>query len=289
MMLSGLEQENVLKSLASGNLDIVVNDKILGMSIDVPSKYLSFNSQGILLVSKSFGSLSQSVGNQVVVQFYVNHVGYCFDSILQDSSMGLAVVVPKKINRVKSKTFSKPQSFMAKLFYLDENEKPVTIPCSVPETCSLLTRPAWDDVPARLQDECRMLMTRLVNERKQEGNSSIGNGMHLISVVGFLCDPEAKKTLGSVQGTQPPLDLIYIDGEKIILGKRKYAHELELESDYTLALDIILSAFLTRSIQLECTVSDIYSTSSDPVCYLCRITKIKAEDERFISERMKVL
>ena len=71
-MLSGLEQENVLKSLASGSLDIVVKDKILGMNIDVPANYLSFNPQGILLVSKSFGSLSQTVGNQIVVQFYVN-------------------------------------------------------------------------------------------------------------------------------------------------------------------------------------------------------------------------
>ena len=80
----------------------------------------SNNSQGIVLVSKSFGSISQSVGNQVVVQFYVNQVGYCFDTTLQDSSMGLALVIPKKINRVKSCALTKPQSFRARLFYLDE-------------------------------------------------------------------------------------------------------------------------------------------------------------------------
>lgn len=289
MMLSGLEQEQVLKALGSGSLDIILKDKVLGITVEIPSKYISFNSQGIVLVSKSFGSISQSVGNQVVVQFYVNQVGYCFDTTLQDSSMGLALVIPKKINRVKSSALTKPQSFRARLFYLDEKNKDITIPCTVPESCFLLSKPVWDDVPHQVQEECRMLMAKLVNERKEENSSSLGNGMHLIQVACFLCDPELKKNLSSVHGTQLPLDLIYIDSGKIVLGKRKYAQELELESDYSLSLEVTLSAFLTRSILLECTVSDIYSTSSsDMACYLCKITKIKAEDERFISERMKL-
>ena len=287
-MLSGLEEENVLKSLASGNQDIIVKDMILGIDVEVPSEYVSFNSQRILLVSKSFASLSQSVGNKIVVQFYVNQVGYCFDSILQDSSMGLAIVVPKRIDRVKSSTASRPKSFSVRLFYLDEADKAVTIPCSVPESCSLLSKPVWNNVPPEIQEECRMLMTRLVNERKHDESASIGNGMHLISVAGYLCDPDVKKNLASVHGTQLPLDLIYIDEEMLVLGKRQYAQQLELESDYTLDLNVNLSAFLTRSIQLDCTVSDIYSSeSADPVCYLCMIKKIKAEDERFISERMR--
>ena len=287
-MLKGLEKENVLKTLESGNIDIIVKDMTFGMKVEIQSKYLSFNPQGILLVSKSFGTLDKSVGNQISVQFYVNQVGYCFDSTLQDRSQGLAIVIPKNIGRVKSSSTLNEKSFRAKLFYFDENKKTVTIPCLVPDSYSLLSRPVWNDVPASVQDECRKLMTQFVNQRKTQSPSLIGNGMHLLPIACYLCDPEMEENLDTVHGTQIPLDLIYIDDEKIVFGKRKYAQELELESDYTLSLEVRLSAFLTRSILIGCTVSDIYAASSpDLECYLCTITQIKAEDERFIAERMK--
>ncbi|MBO4319417.1 MAG: hypothetical protein J5857_03000 [Treponema sp.] len=286
-MLGGLEKENVLKALSSENLDLIIQDIISGQTVQVDSKFISHNPHGIILVSKAYGELDQSVGNKVCIQFYVNQVGYCFDSVLQDSSMGLAIVIPEKIERVKSNTFSKPQSVSARILYHDCADKEVTIPCYVEESNNLLSKPAWNNVPQSIQDECRKLMAQFINERKQESSAMVGNGIYLIPVSVFLCNPEIRKNLNDVHGTQLPLDLIYVDSTKIVFGKREYAPELELEADYTLMLEIKLSAFLTRSIIVECTVSDIYSTSyQETACYLCKVTKIKTEDERFISERM---
>ncbi|MBO7639601.1 MAG: hypothetical protein J6S91_11555 [Treponema sp.] len=287
-MVSGLEKEGVLKALASGTLDVIIKDKSSGLTVEVPSGCLSFNSQGILLVSKAFGSIDQSVGKEVSIHFYVNQVGYCFDSIVQDSSMGLALVLPKEIERVRSSSIIEVQSFRARLLYLDENGKPVVIPCNVPESYSLLSKPSLTSIPLELQPECKKLMADFINERKDGNPGLIGSGMHLIPVSYFLCDSSVKSNLKSIHGTQEPLDLIYLDGEKLMLGKRKYSQKLELESDYTLNLEVILSAFLTRSISIGCTVVDVYDTSSSvPSCYHCKITKIKTEDQRFISERMK--
>ena len=287
-MVGGLEKESVLKALASGTLDVIIRDPSSGITVEVPSGCLSFNPQGILLVSKSFGSIDQSVGKEVCVQFYVNQVGYCFNSVVQDSSMGLALVIPKTIERVRSSSGIEVQSFKANLLYHDENQKPVVIPCNVPESYNLLTKPALTSIPPEFQPECKKLMAGFINERKGGNPGIIGSGLHLISVSFYLCDPNVKSNLNSIHGTQEPLDLIYLDGDKLMLGKRQYSQKLELESDYTLNLEVILSAFLTRSISIGFTVVDLYDTpSSAPLCYHCKITDIKTEDRRFISERMK--
>ncbi|MBQ9538218.1 MAG: hypothetical protein IJU95_03020 [Treponema sp.] len=250
--------------------------------IGIPGAKLSVFPNGAFVFDYSIRALEPFVDKKVRVQFYYNHLGLHFTSLLQRTQQGYAVVVPLKLHRIgEVKSYSK-DDFRAVVSYTVNGRQAVELPCVPDKEFDLFSRPSWKSVESYMHSAVQQYYERFAYDLSPREGEDIS---YLISVCRYITRPQETE---SVEGTAKPYDIIYIDTSRIILGSRGgEASLLKISSAYRIVFEfgVFANDFFKRVIRIDISVSDIYSGKDGQKCFVCIFSGMKAEDERFLYEK----
>lgn len=257
--------------------------------VAIKAEQISVLNQGIILLKNQARSVQPFLGKQVRVQFYFNHLGLYFITEMKECSKGLALVVPAKIYRIPDVVSKIDYDFSGELCYAVENSV-VKIECLPLAGYKIFTQPKWGDVPDQNQIEAKSLLERFVNEVKSGESSPVGNGLHLLTIVKYLCERSSYVQPESVQGRVKPFNMIYVDDKRIVLAAPEGTEVLSDSFDYTIVLSFSIAGnkIFKRRVSIECSVEKSYLNENNPgvKCYSLKYKGLKEEDYRFIYERI---
>lgn len=296
--LSGIERELVLQYLIDGNVPVTVTpvddesdsdaDAIKPATsavfpVAIKAEGVKVLDAGIILLTNPPESVKNFKTNKVRVEFYFNRLGLYFVTEIKESSAGLALVIPATICRISEIVEQRKTDFFASLYYSVNEKTDVHIDCIPAENYTLFSKPVWKDI----QEECQVRAKEYLEEfiAHARANGVAGNGVQLIPVVRYLA--EQKEHIQSVQGRQEPLDIVFVNHERIVFASKKNNMDLKNGTEYALEMKFPLPKPLSeRNIFVTCCVEDNYSDDSDTFnCAVCRYTSIKQEDLRFLYEK----
>ena len=131
----------------------------------------------------------------------------------------------------------------------------------------------------------KILLEEYVNQAKLEKNA--GNGIQLIPVCNYLTFEQAVK-FESLQDRIKPLNILYVDHERIVIGLDSINHTFVLNDEYGLKLSFSLKSgpIVARDIFVTCIVNKIYRIEKENrICVDFCYTTLQEEDLRFIYEK----
>ncbi len=104
----------------------------------------------------------------------------------------------------------------------------------------------------------------------------------LLSAAYFLsCDSEKNE---AVKGRAAQLLVLYVSSSEMILACEHGEFPLQTEIPYSVLLQVPMRS-MRRSITLVCSVDSVYS-QNNRTCACCRLSSVKAEDQRFLYESL---
>lgn len=296
--LTGIERELVLQYLIDGNVPVTItpiedntnsdDEKIKPASsaifpVALKGEQIKVLQQGIILLTNPPKTVQSFLAKNVRVEFYFNRLGLYFNTELKEVKSGLALVIPSSINRITELEKERPLDFSATLFYACSENTDVHIDCYPLENYRLFSKPIWSDVPETVQHKAKSYLEEFIVHARKQGTA--GNGLQLIPVCRYLS--EAKEKIQAVEGRAEPLDIIYVDYERIVFASSFSNMHLEAGSEYAIELTFpIDSVIKTRKMFLTCAVEALYLNDEKTfTCAVCRYTSIKEEDVRFLYEK----
>ncbi|MBO5136917.1 MAG: hypothetical protein J6B81_00260 [Spirochaetaceae bacterium] len=107
----------------------------------------------------------------------------------------------------------------------------------------------------------------------------------MIPICMFCTQNTATKEITALQDRVSPLSVLYISDNNIILAMKTGIFPLQTEIPYSLLLQIPLRS-MRRSITLTCSIESITKAKEGQVCALCKLSNLKAEDQRFLFETL---
>ncbi|MFA6936634.1 MAG: hypothetical protein WCQ67_00215 [Treponema sp.] len=314
--LTGIERELVLQYLRDDNVPVTVTledkpkpvetevkDEKVNVTLEkdrvplsevfpvaIKAQQMTVLDQGIILLKNDKRTVDKFLGKNVRVQFYFNRVGLYFITTMKECSAGLALVVPSSIKRIVDVAKKNEYSLEAELSFVSEDKSVIKLNCVPSEMYKLFVTPKWGDIDLSKQKDAKFYLEKFVDESKKGQGASIGNGVHLFPVCKYLTDDSIiDDSPVAVVGLYKPLDILYVDDKKIVLGSREEKELLQLEADYKLNLNFTLEANhnFKRRVNISCSVENEYSANGDnnARCFVCKYTDIKEEDTRFLYER----
>ena len=239
--------------------------------------------QGIILLTNPPKSVKNFQTKNVRVEFYFNRLGLFFNTELKEVKSGLALVIPSSISRITEIEKERPLDFSATLFYAVSEKTDVHINCYPLENYRLFSKPIWSDVPEELQHKTKAYLEEFIAHARKQGTA--GNGLQLIPVCRYLT--EAREKMQTVEGRAEPLDIIYVDYERIVFGSKTSNMHLDAGAEYALELTFPIDSIIkTRKMFLTCCVEALYMNDEKTFASaVCRYTSIKEEDVRFLYEK----
>ncbi|MCR5217324.1 hypothetical protein [Treponema sp.] len=306
--LTQIERELVLQYLRDDNVPLtitleekplqketdVTNDRIDSVEdeqripasavfpVAIKSRQIEVLNQGIILLKNAGRLVQPFIGKNVRVQFYFNHVGLYFISVVKEYSMGFAVVIPPSIKRVKD-SFRKNDFEISATLSFDS----VSQSCLPLAGFNLFSQPKWSEIEIDQQHHAKELLEHFIAMGKQSA-VILGNGLHLISIVHYLTRT-SQLSSESIEGLVKPLDIIYVDDKRFVCASDTQ-DELEENQKYTLEMNFMISpeGSARRAVKVPCTVEKTYTDSQLPSrkCWSCRYDNLQTEDMRFLYERI---
>lgn len=295
--LSGIERDLVLQYLIDGNTPVTVtpldNDDSEKIK-SVPSKVfpIAIKSENIK-VSKSgkiyLENPSQTVigfeNKNVKVEFYFNKIGLYFTAIVTKENDTLVIELPQTLNKIKDEEEKTDYDFSAVLYFQYKDKKDLNIKCIPWKEEEILNRPVWKAIPLEYQKEAKLYLEKFVEEAKIEKNA--GNGIQLIPICHFLTYDNEK--VESIQDRVKPLQILYVDHERIVFGVENNGENYKQGSEYGLKMSFSIknSPILSRDVYVTLFISKVYKTekSSSRICIDCVYTTIQEEDIRYLYEK----
>lgn len=290
--LNAMEREMVLQYIKNQDAQITVNletppcEEIVCneaiFPVGIPTEKLSVYPNGAFVFDYSVRAIEPFVDKNVRVQFYYNHLGMYFISKLVKTVEGYAVIVPPKLHKMGDvKSYSK-DNFTATISYTVQGEKDMQVLCVPDKNYDLFSKPKWKNVESYLQSAMQQYYERFVYDLSPSETDDIS---YLISVCRYITKPVE---IEPVEGTAKPFSIIYIDTNRIVLAcTGEPALPLKNSSEYKLNLqfEIFATDFFKRSIETNLEITDIYSGKNKQRCFVCKISNLQSEDERFIFEK----
>ena len=285
--LDGIERDIILKEMQIRPMPITVHlgDTSAGtmFPIGVGADKVKVSDEGVLLVSSAAKGLRPLVGRPIRVQFYYNHLGLFFISILGESAFGYSIEVPPRLYKVqREKKEKEDYSFTASISYKAKGKEDISLSAFPHSAYNLLVKPSWQSIEPSLQSAAQVYYERYVFNLPIRPHDDIS---YLISICRYVSQ---QVTPPAVEGTIKPFDIIYIDETKIVLGCIEQDALLQLDADYSLKLHFVLgqSALLKRMISIQMTITDMYTSGDRRVkCLVGSYSAIKQEDARFLHEK----
>lgn len=262
--------------------------------VAIPAEQMSVLHEGIILLRNVSREVAPFMGKQVKVQFYFHKLGLYFVTTMQESSKGLAIVVPSSIFRIEDKRSSAAYAVTAKLVYSVQADvgtagtgSSVEIMCLPKDGYSLFETPKWSDIPVEKHGMAKALLEQFVLEAKKTG-VAIGSGLQLISICRYFASP-AQEHLSATEGGYKPLDLLFIDEKRLVIAAPKSDERILLQREYTIQLTFTIpgNGALKRTVLLQGLIDSAYSANNESfVCYACTYSFVRKEDTRFLYERL---
>lgn len=310
--LSGIERELVLQYLKDDNIPLTVTleekpdaqDAELNANktsydeapapippsamfpVAIPTKQMEVLDKGIILLKNVERSVQPFLGKTVRVQFYFNHVGLYFLTIMKECSMGLALVVPGKIFRIPDVVYKPSYSFKGFLSFNSEAKDSVSIQCIPKAGYNLFIQPNWADVQLEKQKEAKAVLEQIVNDSKNGKLLSIGNGLQLFPVCRYLTEDETSLS-NAIEGRAEPIYIIYVDEKRIVLATKDENVPFVENEKYSMTLEFTLEkSILKRNVKLQIVLGNVYKSNGCSKCYEFLYAEIKNEDLRFLYDRI---
>ena len=298
--LTGIERELVLQYLIDGNVPVTLtpiedqnseNSEIIKsltsqiFPVAIKGEHLTVQKDGVILLENAPDSVTKFANKTVKVEFYFNRVGLFFTSEVKETPKGLSISIPKKIERIIDVEEKNHYDFSADFYIECKTRRELNIKCIPDESIELFTRPAWKIIPLENQKKAKELLESFVEEAKIEKNA--GNGIQLIPVCKYLTDKQGKQ-MEALQNRVKPLNILFIDHERIVLGMDSKACTFFANEEYGVKLSFSIKAgpILTRDIFVTCMVNKIYrSRDGNLSCVDFRYTTMQEEDLRFLYEK----
>lgn len=153
---------------------------------------------------------------------------------------------------------------------------------AAPDT-DVFEMPKWGDIDIENQKAAKTYLEGFIQKQKTN-DIKFSNGVYLLSI----CKYFFTKPPASLNEANAPLDILFIDSEKIIFGKKNSFLDLQEKEDYMLQLYINtgVASVPQRQIIAHCKVQKIYCADKDPFyAAVCYFADLKEEDERFLYEK----
>lgn len=297
--LSGIERDLVLQYLIDGNTPVTLtpvdtNDKNDSQIKSIPSQVFPVALKGENIKVQKNGKIylenpPQSVkgfeNHTVKVEFYFNRIGLYFTSIVNKENDSLVIELPQTLNRIKDEEEEKNYDFSAILYFEYKEKKDINTKCIPWDQEEILTRPVWKSIPLENQQEAKSYLEKFVEEAKIQKNA--GNGIQLIPICHYLTYKNDK--FESVQDRVKPLQILYVDHERIVFGVDNNLNNYQVGSEYGLKMSFSIkdSPILSRDVFVTLIINKIYKNDSDSsrICLDCVFTTIQEEDIRYLYEK----
>lgn len=299
--LSGIERDLVLQYLIDGNVPVTLTlinteeqegDKIKPLSsqifpIALKADHMTVCKNGTIQLKNPPQSVVQFANKTVKVEFYFNRIGLYFNSLVKETKKGLSLEIPKEIDRIQDVIEEKSYDFSALLYFECGNKKDINISCVPCDYSPLFTRPAWKEIPLENQQKAKDYLEKFVAQAKAEKNA--GNGIQLIPVCNFLTMKSDAK-LEAIQGRAKPLNILYVDHERIVFGfeNENQINKFEINQEYGLKMSFSLKKgpIISRDIFVTSIVNKLYSNEDGTrTCIDFKYTTIQKEDLRYLYEK----
>lgn len=299
--LSGIERDLVLQYLIDGNVPVTLTllenenkqtDTIQPLPsqifpIALKADHMTVCKNGTIQLKNPPQSVVQFANKVVKVEFYFNRIGLYFNSLVKETKKGLSLEIPKEIDRIQDVVEEKSYDFSALLYFECGNKKDLNISCVPFEHAPLFTRPAWKEIPLENQKSAKEYLEKFVAEAKMEKNA--GNGIQLIPVCNYLTlVPDSK--LEAVQGRVKPLNILYVDHERIVFGfeNENNTTKFEVNQEYGLKMSFSIKngPITSRDIFVTSIVNKLYvNDDGTRTCVDFKYTTIQEEDLRYLYEK----
>ena len=299
--LSGIERELVLQYLMDGNVPVTLTpvneEKSLAdkeavhplasqiFPVALKPEHIHVQKNGKIHLENPPQSVVGFAGKTVRVEFYFNRVGLYFSSLVDKDKKGLYILVPETLNRIKDVEEKNDYDFSAVLFFECNNKKDINTICVPWEHEILFSRPVWKSIPLENQKKAKEYLEQFVEKAKIQKNA--GNGIQLIPVCNFLTY-EGDQKLKAVENRVMPLNILYVDHERIVCGTVNETDNFEAGHEYGLKLcfSIKNSPILSRDIFVTCVVNNVYQTEDGKrKCIDFVYTTLQEEDLRYLYEK----
>lgn len=303
--LSGIERELVLQYLIDGNVPVTLTpiDKIPDENdasktksiiksltsqvfpVAIRGEHIKVQKNGEILLENPPQSVSSFANQNVKVEFYFNRVGLYFHTVVKETSNGLSLIIPEKIQRIADVPEEKKYDISA-IIYLDCNTSKELNIKAIPENdIQLFTRPAWKCIPLENQKKAKKLLEDFVEQAKAEKNA--GTGIQLIAVCKYLTEKKVEKKQ-SLQNRMEPLTILFVDHERIVFGVPASQKKSFNSKEYGIKISFSINKgpISAREIFVTGIVNKIYQNEeNDDICVDFRYSNMQEEDLRFLYEK----
>lgn len=303
--LSGIERELVLQYLIDGNVPVTLTpiDKIPDENdasktksiiksltsqvfpVAIRGEHIKVQKNGEILLENPPQSVSSFANQNVKVEFYFNRVGLYFHTVVKETSNGLSLIIPEKIQRIADVPEEKKYDISA-IIYLDCNTSKELNIKAIPENdIQLFTRPAWKCIPLENQKKAKKLLKDFVEQAKAEKNA--GTGIQLIAVCKYLTEKKVEK-MQSLQNRMEPLTILFVDHERIVFGVPASQKKSFNSKEYGIKISFSINKgpISAREIFVTGIVNKIYQNEeNDDICVDFRYSNMQEEDLRFLYEK----
>lgn len=298
--LSGIERQLVLQYLMDGNVPVTLtpvnleekkSEKIHSISsqifpIALRAENIKVTESGKIYLENPPQSVIGFENKEVKVEFYFNRVGLFFIETIKKDNNTLYFELPNEISRISDEEDRKEYDFSAVLYFEYKNKKDLNLKCIPWNKIELFTRPAWKSIPLENQHNAKKLLEIFVEQAKEEKNS--GNGIQLIPICNFLTSSNNDK-MESLQNRVKPINVLYVDHERIVLGFDDLPEDFFKGSEFGLKMSFLLkeSPILSRDVYVTFFVNNIYKANNSELqaCIDCVYTSIQEEDIRYLYEK----
>mgnify|MGYP007069931327 CR=1 FL=1 len=298
--LSGIERELVIQYLIDGNVPVTLtpvgqdeserDDVIHSLPsqifpIAIKGENLKVAKSGKILLENPPQSVISFEGKKVKVEFYFNRVGLFFISELSHTSKGFFIAVPKEIERIVDIEDHVDYDFSAVIYFDCKTQRDLNTLCIPHKEIELFTRPAWKIIKLEKQQLAKELLEEFVEAAKTEKN--VGNGIQLIPICKYLSESEVV-TILAMEGRQLPLNILYVDHDRLVLGLETKNCTYFLNDEYGIKMSFSIknSPILSRDIFVMGTVNKIYRSFDGNFSAVdFKYTNIQEEDLRFLYEK----
>ena len=298
--LSGIERQLVLQYLMDGNVPVTLtpvileekkSEKIHSISsqifpVALRAENIKVTESGKIYLENPPQSVIGFENKEVKVEFYFNRVGLFFIETIKKDNNTLYFELPNEISRISDEEDTKEYDFSAVLYFEYKNKKDLNIKCIPWNKIDLFTRPAWKSIPLENQHNAKKLLEIFVEQAKEEKNA--GNGIQLIPICNFLTSSNNDK-MESLQNRVKPINVLYVDHERIVLGFDDLPEDFFKGSEFGLKMSFLLkeSPILSRDVYVTFFVNKIYKADNSELqaCIDCVYTSIQEEDIRYLYEK----
>lgn len=297
--LSGIERDLVLQYLIDGNTPVTLtpvdfksnsDEKIQSIPskvfpIAIKSENIKVQKNGKIFLVNPTQAVIGFENKTVKVEFYFNRIGLFFISNVKKEKDSLVLELPDTLNRIKDEEEKTDYDFSALLYFQYKDKKDLNLKCIPWSEEEILTRPVWKSIPLESQKQAKEYLEQFVEEAKVEKNA--GNGIQLIPICHYLTFDEEK--FESVQDRVKPLQILYVDHERIVFGIESNSESFTAGNEYGLKMSFSIkeSPILSRDVFVTLYIAKVYKTkkSSSKVCIDCVYTTIQEEDVRYLFEK----